>query len=126
MSELRIVRGTDVTLYVDTTPLFGVTSFSAVEKKSTYDIYEYLSTEPCERIPQRSSYEIKLSIMALFSDQLPTENGYELRVADGDTEYIYENCRLKEQKTELKGNEKAVEVLILEADRMRKAVTEHE
>ena len=126
MNELRIVRGTDVKLYMNDTPLFGVTSFSAVQKNSTYDVYEYLSAEPCEHVPQGSRYEIKLSMMALFDGQLSADNSFTLRVTDGNTEYRYENCRVTERKTELKGNAKAVEGFTLEADRMRKAVIEDE
>lgn len=100
MNELRIVRGTDVKLYADDTPLFGVTSFSAVEKKNTYDVYEYLSADPCECISQGSRYEIELCMMTMFDGQLPSRNGFLLRVADNTgTEYHYENCRVKEQKT---------------------------
>ena len=126
MKELRIVRGTDVRLFVGESPLFGVTSFTAVQKPRHYDVYEYLRSEPCERIPQGSRYEIRLEFMALFSDQLPTQEAFTLRVADGDSVYCYENCRVTERKTQLKGNLKSVEVFTLEADRMRKAVTDDE
>lgn len=126
MSELRIVRGTDVKLFAENEPLFGVTEFSAVQKNSYYDVYEYLSCVPCERVPQGSHYELKLKFMALFDNQLPVGNGFSLCVADGNTAYYYENCRITERKTELKGNAKSVEVFTLEADRMRKAVIEDE
>ena len=126
MKELRIVRGTDVKLFVGESPLFGVTSFTAVQKPRHYDVYEYLRSEPCERISQGSRYEIKLEFMALFDHQLPTQEDFTLRVADGDCVYCYENCRVTERRTQLKGNAKAVEVFTLEADRMRKAVTDDE
>ena len=126
MKELRIVRGTDVKLFVGESPLFGVTSFTAVQKPRHYDVYEYLRSEPCERISQGSRYEIKLEFMALFDHQLPTQEDFTLRVVDGDCVYCYENCRVTERRTQLKGNAKAVEVFTLEADRMRKAVTDDE
>lgn len=126
MNELRIIRGTDVKLYADDTPLFGITELSAVQKKSYYDVCEYLSGVPCEHIPQGAHYEIKLSFMALFDGQLPAGNVFSLRVTDGSTEYRFDNCRVTEQKTELKGNAKAVDVISLKADRMRKAVINDE
>ena len=122
MNELRIVRGTDVKLYVGETPLFGVTAFSAVQKPLYHEVYEYLSTKPCERIPQGTRYELTLSMMALFDKQLPSQPGFTLKVVDGDTTYCYENCRVTEQKTAVKGSENAAEVFTLEADSMRKQV----
>lgn len=126
MNELRIVRGTDVRLYAEYAPLFGVTEFSAAQKESTYDVYEYLSAAPCERVRQGSRYEIRLEFMALFDEQLPRQDAFTLRFENGNTEYRYENCRVKERKTMLKGNQKAIEVFVLEADSMRKAVIHDE
>lgn len=126
MKELRIVRGTDVRLFVGESPLFGVTSFTAVQKPRLYHVFEYLRSEPCERIPQGSRYEIKIEFMALFDRQLPMREDFTLIVTDNGTAYCYENCRVTERKTQLKGNQKAVEVFTLEADRMRKAVTDDE
>lgn len=126
MKELRIVRGSDVKLFIGDVPLFGVTDFTAVQKPRQYEVHEYLRSEPCERIPQGSLYEIRLEFMALFDNQLPTQEDFTLRIADGGTVYRYEDCRVTEQRTQLKGNEKAVEVFTIKADRMRKAVTENE
>ena len=123
MKELRIVRGTDVKLYVGGTPLFGVTGFTAAEKTRSYDVYEYLRSEPCERIPQGSYHEIRLEFMTLFGGQLPMREDFTLCVADGDMVYYYEECCVTERKTTLKGNAKAVEIFTLKANRMRKAVT---
>ena len=126
MNELRIVRGTDVKLFVGETPLFGVMDFTAIQKQRFYDVYEYLRSEPYELIPMGSRYEIRLELMALFDGQLPTQEEFTLRVEDNGTTYHYENCRVSERKSTLKGNQKAVEVFTLEADQMRKAVTDDE
>lgn len=122
MNEMKVVRGTDIMLYADDKPLFGVLSFSAAEKRLYHEIYEYLSIKPCERVPQGSVYEIKLSLMALFDHQLPSQPGFSLCVADGDEEYRYENCRIIGQQSELKGSEYAAEVFTVEADSFTKAV----
>ena len=126
MNELRIVRGSDVKLFIGDVPLFGVTGFTAVQKPHHYDVYEYLRSQPCEQIPLGSGYEIKLELMALFDNQLPMREDFALRVADSDSVICYDNCRVTEHKTQLKGNAKAVEVFTLKADRMRKAVTDDE
>ena len=123
MKELRIVRGTDVRLYVGDVPLFGVTDFTAAEKTRSYDVYEYLRSEPCKRIPQGSYHEIRVEFMTLFGGQLPMRKDFTLCVADRGTVYHYEDCCVTERKTTLKGNAKAVEVFTIKANRMRKAVT---
>ncbi|MBQ3264322.1 MAG: hypothetical protein IJH07_00960 [Ruminococcus sp.] len=126
MNELRIVRGTDVKLYVDQTPLFGVTAFSAVQKPLYHEVYEYLSAKPCERISQGTRYELTLSVMALFDKQLPSQSVFTLSVVDSDTTYYYEGCRVIKQKTAVKGSENAAEVFTLVADSMRRQVAESE
>ena len=126
MNEMRIVRGTDVTLYADSTPLFGVTAFSASEKLRFHEVYEYLNAKPCERIPQGAYYEIQLSMMSLFDHQLPSQAGFTLKAVDGGVTYSYENCRVTGRKTELKGNGHACEVFTVEADELRRTVAQHE
>ena len=125
MNELRIVRGTDIELYVGNTPLFGVTAFSAGEKVNYHKAYEYLNAAPCEYIPQGSRYEIELVVMSLFGNQLP-EGGFVLRIGDGEFSYLYHNCRVVEKKTQTKGKDFAAERLVIEADRMEKQVTGNE
>lgn len=120
MSELRIVRGTDVGLYAGDTPLFGVISLTVMQKNRYREVYEYLSAKPCERLPQGSVYEITLRMMSLFDDQLPSQDGFTLRIVDGNSAYCYYNCRVTGRKTELNGNHNAAEVFTVEADSMSK------
>ena len=126
MSELRIVRGTDINIYADDIPLFGVTAFTASQTVKYHEVYEYLSAAPCERVSQGEGYVIQLQILSLFDGQLPTDRIFTLRVIDGDREYRYENCRVVESKTQVKGNHYADVTVIVEADYMRKRGTENE
>lgn len=119
MDELRIIRGTDIGFYVDDTPLFGVTAFSAVKKTRWHDVYEYGCPDPCERVPQGVRYELKLSIMSLFDGQMPS-SAFILRAMDCDSVFCYEGCRVIHQETKLNGNGHAEEVFTVEAERMRK------
>ncbi len=120
MSELRIVRGTDIRMFADDTPLFGVTAFSAAEKPRYHEVYEYLSAQPCDFIRQDTQYEIKLWVMALFDQQLSCEKAFELRIIDDGAIYAYENCRIIENTTAVKGNGRAEAVFTLAADSMRR------
>ena len=120
MSELRLIRGSDVKLYAGDTPLFGVTGMYAVKKSPFHEVYEYLSASPCDYIPQGEAYEIELSFLSLFDKQLPTDEPFTLQVVDGDSAYCYDNCRVIGQKTTLKGDDHAAEVFTVRADNMRK------
>ncbi len=126
MHELKLVRGTQITAYADETPLFGLLSLNAVEQKRYHDVYEYLSAEPCERVPQGESYEITLRFLSLFDDQLPHNRAFVLGVEDDDTSYRYSECRLISQKTEVSGNDHVVTVITAKADSMEKRRAEED
>lgn len=126
MNDLRIVRGTDISIYADENPLFGVTSFTASQRVKYHEVYEYLSAIPCERVPQGEGYVIQMQILSLFDGQLPTDSAFTLRVIDGGREYRYENCRVTESKTQVKENHYAGVTVTVEADYMRKRGTEDE
>lgn len=125
MNEIRMIRGTDIRLYADQTPLFGVTAFSAEQKTRFHEVYEYLNAKPCERIPQGTYYTITLQMMTLFDRQLPQDD-FTLDVEDGDTTYRFEHCRVTLQQTKIQGNGHAAAVFTVEADSMRRQVTQDE
>ena len=122
MDELRIIRGTDVTLYADDDPLFGVTAFSASQAVKVHEVHEYLSAAPVQRVPQGAVYQINMKIMTMFASQIP-DAPFTLRIADGETEYRYENCSAVSRKAEAQGNEYIVTAVTCEADRMTKRRT---
>ena len=126
MNELRIVRGTDICLYADDEPLFGVTSFTAEEKPLFHEVYEYLDSKPCDRIPQGTEYEIRIGMMSLFDHQLPVVEEFTLRLTDGDVTYCYENCRVVGRRTKTEGSGMATEEFTVKANQMEKQVAEDE
>ena len=126
MTEFRLVRGTQITVYADESPLFGLISFSASQQIQYHEVYEYLSAEPCDRVPQGKGYAITMRFLSMFDSQLPEDEAFTLTVADGDTRYIYKDCRMTSRKTELRGNEHAEEVIKAQADTMEKQVIANE
>lgn len=120
MNDLRIIRGTDISIHADDKPLFGVTAFTASQVVKYHKVYEFLSAKPCRRVPQGEGYVIKLQILSLFDGQLPTDRMFTLCVTDEDREYWYENCMVVESKTQVKGNHYADVTVTVEADYMRK------
>lgn len=125
MDELRIVRGTDVILYADDQPLFGVTEFSAVQTADHHKVREYLSAEPYAYIPQGKTYQLRIQVLTLFDEQLP-DAPFTLCVKDGGREYRYRNCRVTGRKTEAQGSKNAVTVISAEADDLIKRGMEDE
>ena len=126
MNELRIVRGTDICLYADDEPLFGVTSFGAEEKPLYHEVYEYLNSKPCDRIPQGPEYEIRIGMMSLFGHQLPVGEEFALRLTDGGVTYRYGNCCVVGRRTKTEGSGIATEEFTVKADTMEKQVAEDE
>lgn len=126
MNELRVVRGTDITLFANDAPLFGITAFSAEEKPLYHEVYEYLSKRPCERIPQGTEYVIRIGMMSLFDHQLPADEAFTLRLVDGNVTYYYGNCRIVGRKTKTEGSGMATEEFTVQADQMEKQVAEDE
>ena len=126
MNELRVVRGTDITLFANDTPLFGITAFSAEEKPLFHEVFEYLNKKPCERIPQGTEHVIRIGMMSLFDHQLPAGEAFTLRLVDGNTTYSYGNCRVVGRKTKTEGNGMATEEFTVQADQMVKQVAEDE
>lgn len=123
MSELTVYRGRDVRLYLNSDDLFGVTEFNAHEKRKLHDVYEYLSSSPYDRVPQSAGYEIRLSILSLFSNQIP-DDVFTISVKSDYIEYLYEGCILKESRHEVHGVGSAREVFIIEAQKLTKREVE--
>ena len=89
MNELRVVRGTDIRLFADEAPLFGITSFTAEEKPKFHEVYEYLNAKPCERIPQGGEYVIRIGMMAMFDHQLSECEGFSLTSSSSVKALLY-------------------------------------
>lgn len=119
MSELRIIRGRDIVLFLDDEPLFGVTEFSAAEKRVFHQVRECMRSAAVKHVPQGAHYQLKLKALNVFDGQIPEDEPFTLSVRFEDEEYVYENCRLTECVYGAKGAENAESIYTLEADSMR-------
>ena len=126
MNDLKIVRGTDVTLLIDDEPLFGMTDFHAEMKAKNHRIYEYLSDKPVATVAGSPGFTIRLSVMTLFCDQFPRNRSFSLTVRMDGMEYVYEGCRLVSTSSEVKGASHGTQVLTIESERMLDRVMEDE
>lgn len=124
MSELTVLRGRDIDIFADDKPLFGVTSFSAKEKKTYHCVHEFLSSEPVERVPQKTEYELKVKIMAMFSVQIPVDRAFVLKLSADGEEFTYYGCIATAVEREAQGNKSAESVFTLTADSFGKRVTD--
>ena len=119
MSELRIIRGKDIVLFLDDEPLFGVTEFSATEKRVYHQVRECMRSAAVKHVPQEAHYQLKVKALNVFDGQIPEDELFTLSVRFEDEEYVYENCRLTECVYGAKGAENAESIYTLEADSMR-------
>lgn len=126
MSRLKLIRGRDIEARVNNCMLFGLTELDVTDKPRLRYVHEYLTDEPCGVLRQGHSYQIRLKLLTLFSDQIPTDTPFELSVSDGEYRYIYEQCRVAERTTAAQGNESAREVFRIEAQRMREQEIDNE
>lgn len=118
MNELRLTRGRDIMIAANGERLFGVIRFSASEKTNYHSVQEYLSTDPCARLPLGSLHTIRLRVLSLFEGQISTQDSFTLCVRDEDEEYVYENCRVAESSCSAQGDQHAYREYIIEANQL--------
>lgn len=126
MSELRIIRGKDITLFLGGEPLFGVTEFSVYEKPVYHEIRECMRSKAVTHVPQEAVCQLKLKLLTVFDGQIPGNGTFTLAVRYENEEYIYENCRVTERICGAKGAGNAESTYVLEADGMTRQEAENE
>lgn len=124
MNELRITRSGDIELFAGEEQLFGVIDFSAKELYENYPIREYLSGEPYALINGRMNYELRLSVLSLFRNDLLVSDDLTLSVVDGDVTYRYEGCTVTRHERSVKAGKNVVDEYVLAAKSMRKQVND--
>lgn len=122
MNELRITRSRDIELYIGDEQLFGVTDFSSKSAYENYPIREYLSGEPVAVVNGKQDIEIRLSVLSLFRYAVLDEDGFDIRVVDGDTVYHYEDCAVVCRERRIQAGKNVVDAFVIKAADMRKQV----
>ena len=74
MSKLRIIRGKDIVLSLDDEPLFGVTEFSATEKRVFHQVRECMRSAAVKHVPQEAHYQLKLKALNVLTVRYPRTN----------------------------------------------------
>ena len=103
MSELRIIRGKDIELKLNGSPLFGVTEFTSTENKVFHEVKEYMSSKVAARVPQQPEYKIKLRAMSMFDPLIPEDGSFTLSLRYEYEEYVYGGCRVLSREKAAKG-----------------------
>lgn len=120
MTELCVTRGRDIDLYVDGEPLCGVTRLRAVSRTQRHELFEYLSAQPYEIVPEGQKHEITMTVLSLFADGIPAQGSFTLSVIDGETEYRYEGCIVTEHEKNIRGDQAVTDRLTVSAVSMTK------
>ena len=124
MTEIRITRGSDIKMYVNGEPLYGVTDFKAVSVDETHEIREFLSSRPFDTFKTGENHELSLSALSLFNSDALDSDGYTLSVVDGDTVYDYEDCRTLRRERRVEADKYVSDVFTLRAQKMTKRRTQ--
>ena len=120
MTEMSITRGRDIGLSIGGVPLCGVTHFSAVTRRPRRELYEYLSAQPYDTVPDGESHEIVLTVLSLFAGALDVSGGFTLTVEDGDSVYRYEGCEVVKIERDIRGDKAVTDRYTVKAERMTK------
>lgn len=126
MNHLRITKGTDISLSVNDTTLYGVTDFVSDEKYSHYEINEFLSGEPFDTVNEQKHYELELVALSLFDFDVLTESNFTLTVCDKSRIYTYEGCNLFEKKRVADGAKNVCDKYKITAKSMTQSEVEDE
>ena len=94
MNTLKILKGRDINLSVNSQPLSFVTEFSATEKSTTYPIKEMLSDEVVDHIIRDKKYKITLTALSLFDFSVFDSEPFSIVVSSDNVCYTYGGCRL--------------------------------
>jgi len=120
MNELRITRGRDILLYCNDEPLYGVIRFTAVSQCEKHAVGEYLSGEPVAVLNAGERHELSVKMLALFSPSAMDEDGFSLTVADGNSEYLYEDCVVTRRERDVQGDKTVTDSYTITARKMTK------
>ena len=126
MSELRIIRGRDIDVFINNRPAFGITELSVRKKRGYHDVYEFLSSEPVERIAQGTGYEVKLKMMSMFDSQIPSDESFSISVIEDEVEYSVGGCIVTDVCSKVNGGANAVQSYMIEALSFTERVIEDE
>lgn len=119
MNTLRILRGTDISIYVDDSLLCFVTSFVAKESQDVYRIEEFLSDTAVDTVTMRKTYELTITALTHLDDSVFDKEKFTLSVRDHNAVYEYINCRLKSKKRDADSHKPIVDVYTIVATDMR-------
>ena len=119
MTELRIIRGRDILLYINGEQLYGVTDFHAVSRRSSHEIREYLSGQPLAVVNAGEHYELTLKALSLFRPA-STADGFCLKVEDEETVYLYEGCVVTRCERNIRSDKNVTDSYTITAEKMTK------
>ena len=95
-----LLKGKDIIVSVSGEALDGIISLETRQKKTAYDIMEFLSSTPVASINEKRTYELKLKSLSLFDEGVFEIEPFEMRVEYGSKRTVYSGCALKSVKLE--------------------------
>lgn len=119
MNTLKIVKGKDITLLVNSTPLCFVTEFTASELRENYPIREMLCADDVDNILLKKKYKITLTALSLFDSSVFCAEPFELTVSDDNNEYTYNGCTLVGITRDITGEKPVVDKYEIQAQGLK-------
>ena len=124
MNHLRITKGSDISLSVNGTMLYGVTDFVSEEEYIGYDINEFLSGEPYDTVNEKIHYRLELVALSLFNFEVLKNSNFTLTVSETGRVYTYEGCNLFGKKRVANGSKNVCDKYMIRAKTMTQSEAE--
>jgi len=118
MNTLRIVKGRDITLSVNSVPLCFVTEFSASQIRENYPIKEMLSADNVDDIILCQKYKIRMTALSLFDSSVFDMEPFTITVSDDSSEFVYSGCTLVGVTRDIAGEKPITDKYEIVADTM--------
>lgn len=119
MNTLRVLKGNDVSIYINDQLMCFVTDFKSSEISDVYRIEEILSNETVATMNLKKRYILTLTALRAFDSTVFSQDGFKVRCELSDCVYEYYPCRLKEKILDVESSKSLTDRYIIEASDMK-------
>ena len=126
MNTLRILKGSDINIYVDDTLLCFVTQFEAMMQRDAYEIKEMLSENAVDYVNQSEGYVIYITAYTHLNAEVFEKDGFTLSVKGNGKMFNYSSCVLESVRKVANGDKPIVFKYTIKAKNLNVSEVENE
>ncbi len=119
MNTLKITKGSDVKISINSEQVYFITDFTAKEVTDFYKIEEMLSGDVVDYLKMKSVYVITLKALSHFDSSVLKNDGFTLTVEDNSSVYQYFSCRLTKKERDIKPSKAITDMYTIIASQLK-------